>query len=510
MEKFPMKFVSTQIKVLLFLSFMGILFASSNLYSIYHGTRCENQFDRVLTKYYTINQFMTLFSENPVLFEAYMADKTEQNWINFINNNNKVRHVLGQMIQEADGMSLESYLLIQSIKNTYVNFDMIARNPTGASYEVRQIIDVRQSSSQILEYTRMLLEESLTFGTEIHYDMQNSMRAEHRISMLLLSLAAGASVLFLFYVKRQVLNPLTALSLAVNEITRENFDTEDLPANRQDEIGQLNRAVNQMKAVLKNVIQELKEKQILTHKVYSQELRIINSEKMLEKARFSLLQSQINPHFLFNTLNVIAGAATKENAGTTYELITHLSRFFRYTLENKEEVVTLFQELSVLKSFIYIQKKRFGDRLDYQLNAAVETNQYYIPPFTLQPLVENSIKHGILVKEHGGRVKLRIYENADELILRILDNGAGMSKNDIQRLNARIPSSQDNAASLSDKQRREPSLQSDTRSGTGLGAGNVFERLKLIYPQCKIKVYSKEAIGTCIEIKILLEDCKHA
>ena len=74
MEKFQMKFVSTQIKVLLFLSFMGILFASSNLYSIYHGTKCEEQFDRVLTKYYTINQFMTLFSENPVENKSQTGD----------------------------------------------------------------------------------------------------------------------------------------------------------------------------------------------------------------------------------------------------------------------------------------------------------------------------------------------------------------------------------------------------------------------------------------------------
>ncbi len=163
----------------------------------------------------------------------------------------------------------------------------------------------------------------------------------------------------------------------------------------------------------------------------------------------------------------------------------------------------------MLKSFIFIQKKRFGERLDYQLNAAVETNQYYIPPFTLQPLVENSIKHGVLVKEHGGRVKLRIYESSDELILRILDNGVGMSRKEIQRLNAQIPII-GNAAALSDKPHHKHLLQSDTSSGTGLGAGNVFERLKLIYPQCKIKIYAKEHIGTCIEIRILLEDCKHA
>ena len=220
MNRFQKKFASTQIKVLFFLAFMGVLFAGSNIYSIYHGTRCEKQFDRVLDKYYTINQFMMLFSRNPVLFDAYMVDKTEQNWMNFINNNNKVRDVLRQMVSEADDMPLESYLLIQSIRNTYINFDMIARNPAKANYEVRQMIDVRQSSSQILECTRKLLEESLAFGTEIHLDMQKGMREEHQVSMILLLLAVVASVLFLFYVKNQVLNPLRDLSHAVNEISR--------------------------------------------------------------------------------------------------------------------------------------------------------------------------------------------------------------------------------------------------------------------------------------------------
>lgn len=536
MRRFQKLLASTQIKVLLFLVFIWMLFVGSNLYSISHGARCEQQFDQVLSKYYTINQFLTLFSEEPVLFDAYMTDKTEQNWMNFINNNNKVRQVLEQMVQEADGMSLESYLLIQSIKNTYVNFDMIARKTPVAGNEVRQLIDVRRSSELILVYTRRLLEESLTFGTEVHRDMQEGMRQEQRFSMTLMVLVAGVSVAFLLYINSRILKPITAIFSTVNHIAGENFDTEDLPENGQDEIGQLNRAVNRMKGILKNVIQELREKQALTRRLYEQELRIINSEKMLEQARFSLLQSQINPHFLFNCLNVIAGAATKERADITYELITSLSRIFRYTLEAQKETVTLSKELSVLKSFIYIQKKRFGERLEYQLNAAVETDRYEIPPFTLQPLVENSIKHGILVKEKGGKVRIRIYEKEEELVLRILDNGVGMAPETVERLRTgaggvpeaearksrgALPEAEagENRGALPEAEAGkrpgvlpEPDTKRDpgAQSGTGLGVRNVFERLKLIYPKCRIKIYSRQNMGTCIEIRILLEDCSHA
>lgn len=513
MRRFQKLSASTRIKVLLFLMIIWTLLVSSNLYSISHGVRCEQQFDQVLSKYYTMNRFLTLFSEEAELFDAYMTDKSEQNWMHFINNNNKVRQVLEQMIQEADGMSMESYLLIQSIKNTYVNFDMIARKNPVAGNEVRQLIDVRQSSELILVYTRKLLEESLTFGTEVHRDMKEGMQMEQRLSMMLMTLTAGVSVAFLLYINSRILKPITAIFSTVNHIAGEDFDTEDLPEGGQDEIGQLNRAVNRMKGILKNVIQELREKQELARKLYEQELRIINSEKMLEQARFSLLQSQINPHFLFNCLNVIAGAATKEHADMTYELIASLSRIFRYTLEGQKETVALSKELMVLKSFIYIQKKRFGERLDYQLNAAVETERYEIPPFTLQPLVENSIKHGILVKEKGGRVRIRIYEKDDELVLRILDNGVGMAPEIAEQLRAGINGEQRQAdrETPPERQTGQGSKQDQgTQTGTGLGMRNVFERLKLIYPECKIKIYSRQNSGTCIEIRILLEDCSHA
>ena len=486
MEKKKQMLMSIKVRALLFLWFMAVLFMFSNVYSIYHGAKCEQQFDRVLTKYYTINRFLKTFSDSPVLFETYMGDKTEQNWIRFVENEAKVKSALSQMVREAEDMSLESFLLIQSVKNTYANYHSIAWNALPSNHEVMQLIMVKQSSSQILEYTNELLQESLTFGTDIHRNMQREMQLEHRISLVLMAVVAAASVFFAAYMKQKVLDPIARLSEAVGEITRENFDVEDLVSSGNDEIGHLNRSVNQMKRAMKTVIGELKEKQILSQRLHAQEIKIMNSEKMLEKAKFSLLQSQINPHFLFNTLNVISGAAAKEGAEVTLELIGSLSRLFRYTLENKEETVTLSKELNVLRSFIYIQKKRFGDRLEYRLKAGVETDRYRIPPFTLQPLVENGIKHGVLVRERGGMVGVRIWEDGEELIIRILDNGVGMSREAAQKL-----------------------MRPAWGEGTGIGMGNVFERLRLVYPESRVKVYSKQQMGTCIEIRISLEECMH-
>ena len=131
---------SVKVRVLIFLCFMSALFVFSNVYSIYHGLRSEQQFNRVLTKYYSINQFMTVFSDSPVLFEEYIEDKSEENWMRFINNELHVQNALRKMTQEADGMSLDSFLLMQSVKNTYLNYYSIARNGLPANHEIRQLI----------------------------------------------------------------------------------------------------------------------------------------------------------------------------------------------------------------------------------------------------------------------------------------------------------------------------------------------------------------------------------
>lgn len=202
-----------------------------------------------------------------------------------------------------------------------------------------------------------------------------------------------------------------------------------------------------------------------------------------------MLQSQINPHFLFNTLNVISGMANIEHAKITNELILCLSRLFRYNLENKSELVRLSQELAVIKSYVYIEKKRFGERLSYMLRADIDLDGYKIPPFTLQPFIENSIKHGILKREKGGTVAIKICVQKGWLIIRIMDNGVGMA-----------PERRDEILSRSDSMEPKGEV-------SGIGVHNVFSRLKLLYPDCELKILTRKNRGTCIEIKVLEEEC---
>lgn len=456
--------ISTRMRVLIFLVLNVALFVFSNVYSIMHGLKYEEQFDDVLTQYYTINSFMTTYSNNTSLLELYFSDKSEAYWLNYVNNDAKVKQLLKQMVSDAKSMPVDSFLLIQSIKNTYGNYDDLVHSPVDPNQEIRRLLMIKQASNLIME---------------------------QRIALVMMLVVAEICIASAGYMIKRVLDPIGKLSDSVDEIARENFDIEDLPEENADEIGRLNRAVNEMKRVMNRIIFELNEKQVMNQKLHQQKIRIMNSEKMLGEARFSFLQSQINPHFLFNTLNTISGTARMEQAKVTDELIRSLSKLFRYTLDNKAQTVLLSQELSVIKSFIYIEKKRFGERLRYFLKVSVEPGCYYIPPFTLQPMVENSIRHGILVQENGGFIAVCILERDEKLIIKIIDNGVGMSRNMVQRLTAGKGGS-------------------GKPGGSGIGLVNVLERLRFIYPGCSIRIISRISRGTCIEIKLPLEECRHA
>lgn len=473
--------VSIKTRALLFMGCIMIVFLLSNLYSIRVNRESESQMDQLLKRYYAINEFSKVYSQSMEAWMDFRDNESEENWERCQRLGRRAEELLGQMASDADSMSEESFFMVQSVKNLYLSYQSLIKGPNQGGGEMYQELQLWEVHELMNRYTESLLQDSLTFGNTVHENLQDHVRVGQRNAVLFMLAAAGVCIAFGRYITRWLLNPILTLAAFVREIGRENFGEERLPENRNDEIGELNLEVNQMRDSMKKVIQTLQEKQELSNRLYDQEMK-------LEKAKFAALQSQINPHFLFNTLNVIYGMADLEGASVTGELIQSLSRLFRYSLENKTERVTLSKELTMVRDFIYIEKKRFGERLSYVLKADADLDQYEIPPFTLQPLVENSIRHGILVKPEGGLVALRIREWSGYLIISVLDNGVGMDRTVREKL---VPMEEGNEKGLS-----------------GIGVGNVWNRLILMFRDCQIKILGRPGQGTCIQIKINVKECK--
>lgn len=260
--------------------------------------------------------------------------------------------------------------------------------------------------------------------------------------------------------------PMMRMAEAAREISANHFDIPDIPVTSGDEVGQLIQSFNSMKHATADSIRNLQEKSEM--------------EKDLHEVQMRLLQSQINPHFLFNTLNIISGMARIENAGHTSEMIQRLGNLFRYNLRTKSRTILLMSEVEIAKDYFYIQKHRFGSRIDLCWDIQVKPDMVFLPAFTLQPLLENAIIHGLTPKEEGGRMRIRIFERGGRHYLYVMDSGAGMHRDELLKL------------------RR--ALETGEGGDFGIGVSNVRSRFMMLYPGSEFKIFSKYGGGTTIRI----------
>ena len=167
---------------------------------------------------------------------------------------------------------------------------------------------------------------------------------------------------------------------------------------------------------------------------YTQSQKQLKEEAILKEmalqSELSALKAQLNPHFLYNAFNTINAAIPPEQEATR-QLIAELSDLFRYQLKaSRQDFVTLKEELEFVKSYLELEKARFGERLEVEMNVDKKLLQAKIPPMILQPLVENAVKHGISPLIEGGKVTIRVFEQNEKLHFEISDTGVGMINKD--------------------------------------------------------------------------------
>ncbi len=225
----------------------------------------------------------------------------------------------------------------------------------------------------------------------------------------------------------------------------------------------------------------------------------IKKEDQMEIANiqmeYLMLQSQINPHFLYNTLDSIRSEALKNKQVVIAEMIERLSKFFRYSISSRGNFVRLSEELNHIYDYIYIQKFRFEDR--FELYTDIENNDllnYYIPKMILQPIVENCISHGLESKLETGTIHIKMNSSEKKLYIMVSDNGVGMSKKQLSELNEKLSSHHATETPL------------ETRK-TGIALTNVNDRIHICYGnEYGLRIRSIEGIGTQIEIIVPLVD----
>ena len=287
--------------------------------------------------------------------------------------------------------------------------------------------------------------------------------------------AAALMLLLIRVLSRAVVRPLLRLAQASRSIAEGDFSRPDLPVKSNDEVGRLTGTFNQMKHAM---AQQLTTQQAL----HREEVRNLALEKDLEHTRLEVLKSQVNPHFLFNTLNMISCMARLEDASTTDQMIVHLGSLFRHNLRTKRQQITLEEELDGLEDYIYLQQMRFDGRITVEKSIRVQPAAVLVPSFMLQPVVENAYSHGLKSREEGGRILLRAWMQDKVLVLTVADNGKGMTPEELDAVQAKI-------------------VQSE-QTGRSIGLGNISRRIGMLYPGGKMQVYSRAGHGTVVRFEL--------
>ena len=253
------------------------------------------------------------------------------------------------------------------------------------------------------------------------------------LAIVLFILIAVTYSVAVYKMTMRLVNPVNEMVQTARDIFHGHFEGPPISLTGPDELRYLEESMNQMRESLKERLQMIEENSKLEKTVHDQELEQMRTTRELEKARYKALQSQINPHFLFNTLNIISRTALFEEANNTVDLIDNLASIFRYTLEYHDDV-TIEEELQFVREYLTIQQFRFADRLKFSIQCPEEFYQVKIPPLVIQPFVENAMIHGLEPKVEGGTIEILLSKEGRRLIIQITDTGVGIDPSKLNQI----------------------------------------------------------------------------
>jgi two-component system, sensor histidine kinase YesM len=272
-------------------------------------------------------------------------------------------------------------------------------------------------------------------------------------------------VSILLLVADSITKPIKRLQNEMAEIESLNYQTSLQPEIQGSaEVVELNHSFNQMMGRITELTSA-----------------IVSEKEEQRKSELKALQNQINPHFLYNTLDSIIAMIDKGENARAEDMIVALSKFFRISISKGRNIIPLPNEIEHARNYLLIQKMRFGDSFSFTINVAPGLEKYYVVKLILQPLVENSIGHG-LKEDEEGHIAIRAYEDGDFIKFEIQDNGFGMTPTKVDEL--------------------VKSFNDDTVY-QGVGLKNVYQRIRIYYgDKADVLIHSEEDVGTTITIVI--------
>ena len=388
----------------------------------------------------------------------------------------RIDDTLDQLTKETEGNGRLQLMIARRTMDTMEQYALRIRDGMENHLPISDIEDI---VDEVRDVGRLVADMLDSFVTE---EIANATATSRRLHQWMW-VAAGAEVLLLIYallysryktdrMTGSIRNALGSMENTVRRIADGQFG-DRVSDMEVEELQELGDQINEMANQLETLMQETKLK-----------------SDHLAKAELRTMQAQINPHFLYNTLDTIVWQAESGKGDEVVRLTRNLSDFFRISLSSGADWIPVPQELKHVSAYLSIQKTRYRDILDYEVDDCEELRNVYMPKLLLQPLVENALYHGIKTKRGGGRIEVRVRVGRGIVTFLVKDNGKGMTKEELEAARGLL-------------QEENPTVQKAMEPGhSGFGLRNVDMRIRLFYQKQRGLIIQSDERGTEVSFTI--------
>ncbi len=469
------KDLSLTSKLILEVGFIAGLLLFMNMAFYTQINRSIKKLDNV----YASNVDMTLLSSSLNAVQdnmyQYLKVKSSESLMDYYESEGTCRELLGKLSNEKTNNSVK--LLERNIRQMSETYLENTAETVAAKRgrNVKKYKTKYEETSELYGYIQSAMDElnnQLFQNNTQSYDSLRQVLKYLEISNMAIMFAIVICGFFLvLYVTGDMVSPLKNMAETAALVGQGNFNVKMHASDARDELGAVTRAFNTMVENLDIYMAKTKESMEKEQQMMERELLM---ENHLKEAQLKYLQSQINPHFLFNSLNAGAQLAMMEDAEKTGIFVQKMADFFRYNVKKGEEDATLEEELDAVDNYIYILNVRFAGDIHFEKEVDETVENIRIPSMILQPVVENAVNHGIRDIEWEGKINLSVHRQEENVEICIRDNGKGMTE-------AQIKSVLEGS-----------SMQEEDRGdSTGIGMNNVISRLELYYEKKNlVEIYS--------------------
>lgn len=488
MKQLRWKDFSLVSKIVIEVGMIAVLLFAMNMLFYVRINNSMQKMDNVYASNAELTELSQVFEKVQDNMYKYLKVKNSQTLLDYYQNEAKYRNELEKLNE--DNINDPVKLLernIRKMSETYLDCTaetVAAKRGRNVEQYKRKYDDAtklyRYIQSSIDELNNLMFQENSSTYAVLRAVMRY---LEISNSVIMIIIVAGG-MLLLILATRNMFVPLSNMAETAQLVGQGNFHVKMHDTDAQDELGTVTRAFNTMVENLDLYMARTKASMEKEQQMMERELLM---ENHLKEAQLKYLQSQINPHFLFNSLNAGAQLAMMEDAEQTGIFVEKMADFFRYNVKKGQEDATLGEELEAVDNYIYILNVRFAGDIHFSKEVDESLENVRMPSMILQPVVENAVNHGIRDIEWEGKIHLTVTGDADYIRISVKDNGKGMTQEQIEGV-------------LSGNRER----RNEEGDSTGIGMNNVISRLELYYEESGLMEINSEGEGKGTEAVIYI------